>query len=98
MQTGSVLRASPVKVNAWHRQPPKSISLRGQDAQGSRIHSVPRKALKAGDSRQISISGRSRADQKVKPGIVAAAWQGSTHPEGVTLRDWRPQPFMQGFG
>src|SRR5690606_21985096 len=55
-QAGSAFAASPVQANAWHRQPAKSISLRGQERHGSFIHAVPRKAVKAGDSSQISRS------------------------------------------
>jgi hypothetical protein len=52
-QTGSVARAAPVSARAWQRQPPKSSNRRGQLAHGSRIQSVPRNALKAGDDCQI---------------------------------------------
>ena len=45
VQTGSVLAASPVRANAWHRQPPKSTAFRGQLRQGSFIQLSPRKAL-----------------------------------------------------
>ena len=41
--------ASPVKRNAWHRQPPKSISRRSHDRHGSGIHDVPRKRLNASE-------------------------------------------------
>jgi len=44
-QTGSVAAASPVRSAAWQRQPPKSISRRGQLAHGSCIQDLPRKAL-----------------------------------------------------
>ena len=32
------------------------------------------------------------------PGSVSAAWQGTAVPDGVTLRNCRPQPLMQDFG
>jgi hypothetical protein len=80
-----------VSAKAWQRQPPKSTSRRGQLAHGSFIHAVPRKALKAGEFAQISASDRSRTFQNSSPGIDSAAWQGSTLPAGVTLRDRRPQ-------
>ena len=62
------------------------------------IHAVPRKALKAGEFAQISASACSRTFQNSSPGIDSAAWQGSTLPAGVTLRDRRPQPPTHGFG
>jgi hypothetical protein len=74
------------------------MSRRSQEAQGSGIQAVPRKALKAGESSQIALSGRSRTFQKLRPGMVSAAWQGSARPAGLTLSDCRPQPFMHGFG
>src|SRR4051812_38537237 len=98
VHTGSALRASPVSANAWHRQPPKSTLLRGQEAHGSRIQSMPRKIVKAGERSQISRSGRSRTVQKVRPGMLSAAWQGRTLPLGVTFSDRRPQPLAHGLG
>ena len=58
-QAGSVAAASPAIAIAWHRQPPQSISRRSQLRHGSCIHSVPRNALNAGESVQISASVRS---------------------------------------
>ena len=87
------MRASPVRASAWQRQPPKSFSLRGQDRQGSRIQSVPRKALKAGNSAQISASARSRTDQKASPGILSAAWQGSRSIVAIPSRRGAPIHF-----
>ena len=55
-QAGSALRASPVSASAWQRHPPQSISRRSHERQGSRIHSVPRNALKAGFDCQMSES------------------------------------------
>ena len=66
--------------------------------QGSRIQPVPRKASNAGERPQISRSGRSRTLQKVRPGMVSAAWQGRTLPLGVTFSDCRPQPLTHGLG
>src|SRR6185437_250203 len=96
-QAGSALRASPVRASAWQRQPPQSISRRSQERQGSRIQSVPRKALKAGFECQISASEWSRTLQNSSPGIDSAAWQGSALPDGETLIATRPHPPAQGF-
>src|SRR4051812_19397361 len=98
VQTGSVLPASPVSPKAWQRQPPKSMVLRGQEMQGSRIQSVPRNASNAGERSQMARSGYSRTLQNVRPGMLSAAWQGRTLPLGVTLSDCRPQPLRQGLG
>src|SRR5262249_34541777 len=95
---GSALAASPVSAKAWQRQPPKSTSRRSQLRQGSRIHEVPRKALKACELFQISASGRSRTLSKARPGRLSAAWPGHTLPDGVTLKKRLAQPPMQGFG
>src|SRR5438477_7941156 len=53
LQTGSVRPGSPVISAAWQRQPPKSISCRGQFRHNSGIHSVPRNLLKLSESVQI---------------------------------------------
>src|SRR6266704_2258682 len=97
-QTGSVAAASPVSAKAWQRQPPKSCSRRGQLAHGSFIQDVPRKALNAGEFLQTSASEWSRTDQNSSPGMLSAAWHGSTLPAGVTFSERRPQPPTQGFG
>ena len=55
-------------------------------------------ALKASDPSQISRRDLSRTLSKSRPGMVSAAWQGNTLPDGVTLRLPRPQPPMHGFG
>src|SRR5262245_66205668 len=96
--TGSAAAASPKIAKSWQRQPPKSRSRRAQLAHGSFIQLVPRKALKAGECSQMSPSERSRTDQNSRPGMLSAAWHGSTRPEGVTLSERRPQPPTQGFG
>ena len=59
---------------------------------------MPRNAVKAGDAIHISVSECSRTDQNSRPGMLSAAWQGSTLPAGVTLSERRPQPPTQGFG
>src|SRR5215213_6155326 len=82
VQTGSVLPASPVSAKAWQRQPPKSMVLRGQETQGSRIQSVSRNAANAGERSQMARSGYSRTLQNVRPGMLSAAWQGRTLPLG----------------
>src|ERR671918_1226196 len=97
-QAGSVALASPVSANAWQRQPPKSIVLRGQLRHGSAIHSVPRNALNAAPWYQISASGRSLTLSNSSVVMVSAAWQGRTLPEGVTFRFCLAQPPMHGFG
>ncbi len=97
-QAGSVAAASPAIAIAWQRQPPQSISRRSQLRQGSCIQSVPRNALKAGESRQISARLRSPKRSKVSERMVCAAWQGSTVPSGATMKASRAQPPMQGLG
>src|ERR671917_2916828 len=97
-QAGSVAAASPTIASAWQRQPPQSRSLRSQERQGSGIQSVPRKAVKAGEEVQISARDRSCTDQKSRLGMVSAAWQGRTLPDGVTFMRRRPQPPAQAFG
>ena len=86
VQTGSVFSASPVRANAWQRQPPKSTVFRGQLRHGSFIQPSPRKALNAGDSCQIHSSEWSRTLSKVSVVIWVAPWQGSTVPSGATTR------------
>ena len=71
---------------------------RSQLLQGSSIQSVPRKALKAGESVQISARLRSPKRSKRSDGIVCAAWHGNTVPSGATMKASRAQPPMQGFG
>src|SRR6202035_4265202 len=66
---GSVLEGSPVNNAAWQRQPPKSISLLGQDRHGSGIHSVPRNRLKLSEHSQIESNDLSRILSKVNRGI-----------------------------
>ena len=92
--------ASPASRSAWQRQPPQSTSWRpsGHVRHGSCIQSVPRKRANASDSLQIHSSGWSRTLANSSPGIVAAAWQGSTSPFGATTIAVRPQPPMHGFG
>ena len=92
--------ASPVSRSAWQRQPPKSSSWRssGQVRHGSGIQSVPRKRVNASDSNQIPASGWSRTLANSRPGIVDAAWQGSTSPFGAITIVVGPQPPMHGFG
>ena len=46
----------------------------------------------------MSASGRSVTDSNRSDVMVSAAWQGSTLPDGVMFRFWRPQPPMQGLG
>src|SRR5439155_23282647 len=95
---GSVTVASPVSKAAWQRQPPKSISRKSQLRQGSGIHAVPRKRLKASDSLQIHLSGRDRTLSNRNSLISPAVGQGSTLPMGLTVKCLRPHPFMHGFG
>src|SRR4029077_9802627 len=98
-QAGSVFAAFPVSNAAWQRQPPKSISRGGQLRQGSGIHSVPRNRLKLSDSRQIQSSARVRTFSKRKSGMAdEAVGQGSTSPNGFTVRYRCPQPLRHGFG
>ena len=61
---GSVRPASPRTANAWHRQPPKSISRRSHVRHGSGIHAVPRYATNDSDDSQMSRSARSRTLSK----------------------------------
>src|SRR5262245_43252709 len=97
-QAGSVAVASPVSANAWQRQPPTSLVLRGQLRQGSAIQSVPRNALNAAPSYQISASGRSLTLSNSSVVMVSAAWHGRTLPDGVTFRFCLAQPPMHGLG
>ena len=83
---------------AWQRHPPKSISLKAQERQGSFIQEVPRKALNALEFSQISRSGLSLTLSKLRNLMLSAAWQGSTLPDGVMFMKPLPQPPMQGFG
>jgi hypothetical protein len=83
---------------AWQLQPPKSISLKAQERQGSFIQSVPRKALKADPFSQMSSRVRSFTLSKTRLGIDYAAWQGRTLPAGVTLSERLPQPPTHGLG
>ena len=92
------MSGSPVRANAWQRQPPQSISRRSQLRHGSGIQSVPRNRLKALECSQIQASGRSVTLSNSRKSSDSAAWQGSTLPAGVMLRNWRPQPPMHDFG
>src|SRR5262244_1136281 len=93
-QTGSVAAALPARAKAWQRQPPQSISARSQPWQGLGIQAVPRNFKNASLVSQMSLRERVRTLSKVKPGSVAAAWQGRARPSGVTTITWRPQPPM----
>src|ERR1700739_1706680 len=97
-QTGSVAAAFPASTKAWQRQPPKSTERRSQDLQGSCIQSSPRNLWNASLFRQISARDFSFTFSNCKPGITAAAWQGSASPLGVTRMTLRAQPPMQGLG
>src|SRR5262245_4559061 len=97
-QAGSVALAEPAMAMAWQRQPPQSTSRRSQLRQRSGIQSVPRKALNACEFSQISDSGLSLTLSKTRPGMVSAAWHGSTLPWGVMLIARRPQPPTQALG
>ena len=70
----------------------------GHVRHGSCIQSVPRKRANASDSSQIQSSEWSRTLANSSPGIVDAAWQGSTSPLGAITIAVRPQPPMHGFG
>ena len=50
---------------------------------------VPRNAWNAGELCQICANGWSRTDQNSRPGMVSAAWHGSTRPDGVTFNERR---------
>ena len=54
--------------------------------------------MNASDSLQIHASGCSRTLANSSPGIVDAAWHGSTSPFGAITIDVVPQPPMHGFG
>src|SRR5262249_10539215 len=97
-QAGSASSAAPGTAKAWQRQPPQSRSRRGQDRQGSRIPAGPAKGWEAPDMSQMFAQRRSRTLSKVSPGMVSAAWQGRTLPDGVMVMLLRPQPPMHGFG
>src|SRR5262249_27887759 len=99
LQAGSVLPASPVMAKAWQRQPPKSTSLKAQLWQGSGIQPVPRYLLKASGVAQIQgIEWLERTDSKSSVVMVSAAWHGRILPEGVMLKNCRPQPPMHFLG
>src|SRR5215475_9858299 len=97
-QTGSVAAASPASNKAWQRQPPKSCERRSQDLQGSCIQDSPRNFWKASLASQISRNGFSFTFSNRRPGMTAAAWQGSASPLGVMSMTLRPQPPIQGLG
>ena len=80
-QAGSVARASPASASAWQRQPPQSFS-RAVAARGRAPASSPCRDRLEG--RRIGARCRQAnarvTYQKTRPGIVSAAWQGSTLP------------------
>ena len=86
-QAGSVAAASPVSASAWQRQPPKSTSLQRAGAAGL---GHPVGAAEALEGRALlpdpAQRSWSRTMANSRPGMLAAAWQGSTLPCGVTLR------------
>ena len=91
--------ASPRIASAWQRQPPKSISRSSQDRHGSGIQSVPRNAWNAGEFAPDLLPADGRAPTRTRrPGMVSAAWHGSTRPDGVTFSERRAQPPMHAFG
>ena len=93
-----MLAASPVKAIAWQRQPPKSISSRGQLRQGSFIQ-LGAAILLEGLAVEPDVGETFVFDVvELETGKHSAAWQGSTRPCGVTLMIPRPQPPMHGFG
>ena len=95
-QAGSVAAASPRTASAWQRQPPKSISRRSQDRQGSRHPVGAAEGLERRRVRPDVRQRRGRAPTRIPgPGMVSAAWHGSTRPDGVTFSDRRAQPPMQ---
>ena len=69
LHAGSVFAASPVKAMAWQRQPPKSISARGQLRHGSFIQLVPRYFWKACPLSQMSARRFSLTLSNSRPGI-----------------------------
>ena len=83
-QAGSVAPASPASANAWQRQPPKSTCRSSQVRHGAGIQSSPRNARSAGESLQMSASGRSRTFSNASPVMLPAWWHGNTTPSGVT--------------
>jgi hypothetical protein len=87
-----------VSWKAWHRQPPKSISLRGQLRQGSLIQSVPRNRLKAAEAYQMAARVSASTLGQSSPGMTEAAGHGITAPLGPTTSCLLPQPFMHGLG
>src|SRR5262249_4129443 len=97
-QTGSVAAGSPASNRAWQRQPPKSCARRSQDLHGSAIQASPRNSWKASLVSQIARSDFSLMFSNRRPGITAAAWQGSASPLGAISMTLRPQPPMQGLG